>query len=302
MAVLASIFVFLGIALFTVAVCRPREGGLRSQIRWLKPVEGEEELPDLSRPLPERVLWPALESLGRGVISVLPPALLARLREALTAAGNPVGVPGLLLFCGGSTFSLILLYSLILYVGGIRIGPPQVLIGLLLASLGAAFPFIILRLRIEGRRKAILRSLPDAFDLITASVEAGLAIDAALAKVAERMEGPFAEELSQALREMSLGKSRRDALRALGQRSGVSELISFVNALIQAEQMGVSLGQVLRAQAEQMRVRRRQLAEAEAQRAPVKLLFPLVLGVLPALLIVVLAPAVINVYDLLIDK
>jgi tight adherence protein C len=211
-------------------------------------------------------------------------------------------VLGLLLFCAGSALSVTVLYVLILYVGGVRVGPPQVLIGLLLATLGAALPFIVLRLRIGGRRKAILRSLPDAFDLMTASVEAGLAIDAALGKVAERMKGPFAEELSQALREMSLGKSRRDALRALGQRSGVSELITFVNALIQAEQMGVSLGQVLRAQAEQMRIRRRQLAEAEAQRAPVKLLFPLVLGVLPALLIVVLAPAIINIYDVLIDR
>lgn len=302
MAVLASIFVFLAIALFTVAVLRPRGSSLRSQMRWLKPIEGEEELPDLSRPLAERVLWPTLEGLGRGVVSLLPAALLARLREALTAAGSPVGVPGLLLFSGGSAFSLTLLYVLILGVSRTAVGPQQVLLAVLLAGLGATFPFIWLRMRIQSRRKLILRSLPDAFDLLTASVEAGLAIDAALAKVAERMEGPFAEELSQVAREMSLGRTRRDALRALGQRTGVPELISFVNAIIQAEQMGVSLGQVLRAQAEQMRIHRRQRAEAEAQRAPVKLLFPLVLGVLPSIFIVVLGPAVINIYDVLIDR
>lgn len=297
MVVLASIFVFLAIALFTVAVLRPREGALRSRIRWLKPVEGDEEFPDLSRPLPERLLWPTLEGLGRGAVSLLPPALLARLREALTAAGNPVSAPGLLLFCGGSAFSLALLSILILGVG-----PSQVLMALPLGSLGVAIPFIWLWLRIQGRRKAILRSLPDALDLITACVEAGLAIDAALAKVAEGMEGPFAEELSQALREMGLGRSRRDALRDLGQRTGVPELISFVNTLTQAERTGASLGQVLRAQTEQMRIRRRQLAEAEAGRAPVKMLFPLVLGVLPSLFIVVMGPAAIAIYDTLISR
>ena len=131
----------------------------------------------------------------------------------------------------------------------------------------------------RGRRQrqhAIIKSLPDAFDLITTCVEAGLGLDAALARVAEKVEGPFAEELSRALRDIALGKSRRDALKELGERTGVPDLIQFTNAVIQAEAMGSSVGTVLRVQADQLRVRRRQRAEKAAYKAPVKMLFPLV--------------------------
>ena len=147
------------------------------------------------------------------------------------------------------------------------------------------------------RRNQIIKSLPDSFDLITTCVEAGLGLDGALARVAEKVEGPFADELSRMLREISLGKMRRDALRELGERTGVPDLVSFVNAVIQAEEMGSSVGIVLRVQAEQLRIRRRQRAEKQAYQAPIKMIFPLVLCIFPTLFIVILGPAVITIKE-----
>jgi tight adherence protein C len=164
-----------------------------------------------------------------------------------------------------------------------------------MAFLGFYLPFYMISSRARTRQHAIIKSLPDAFDLITTCVEAGLGLDAALARVAEKVQGPFADELKRALREVALGKSRRDALKELGDRTGVPDLIQFTNAVIQAEAMGSSIGQVLRVQAEQLRVRRRQRAEEQAYKAPVKMLFPLVLCIFPTLFIVILGPAVITI-------
>jgi tight adherence protein C len=161
-------------------------------------------------------------------------------------------------------------------------------------------PKVWLDNRVRHRQKEILKSLPDAFDLITTCVEAGLGLEAALAKVAEKTPGPFGEELTVSLREVSLGKLRRDALRELGQRTGVADLNAFINAVVQAESMGTSIAQVLRVQAEQMRTRRRQRAEQQAQAAPIKMMFPLVLCIFPTLFIVILGPAGIQIYEQLV--
>jgi tight adherence protein C len=166
--------------------------------------------------------------------------------------------------------------------------------------LGFMAPRVWLSNRVRHRQKVILKSLPDAFDLITTCVEAGLGLDAALAKVAEKVEGPFAEELLITLKEVSLGKLRRDALKEMGERTGVPDLTMFINAVIQAETMGTSIAAVLRVQAEQMRTRRRQRAEQQAYQAPVKMIFPLALCIFPTLFIVILGPAAITIYENLI--
>jgi tight adherence protein C len=163
--------------------------------------------------------------------------------------------------------------------------------------LGFFLPFYMIRSRAKQRQNAIIKSLADAFDLITTCVEAGLGLDAALARVAEKVQGPFAQELKRALRDVALGKARRDALKELGDRTGVPDLIQFTNAVIQAEAMGSSIGTVLRVQAEQLRVRRRQRAEEQAYKAPVKMLFPLVLCIFPTLFIVILGPAIITIMN-----
>jgi tight adherence protein C len=128
-------------------------------------------------------------------------------------------------------------------------------------------------------------------------VEAGLGLDSAFAKVAERLPGPFGDELARALRDMALGRSRRDALREVGERTGVTDVITFVNSIIHAELTGSSIGDVLRVQADQMRTRRRQRVEQIAQKIPIWMTFPLVIFLLPSLFIAILGPAVIQVLD-----
>ena len=174
-----------------------------------------------------------------------------------------------------------------------------IMIGLILGFVLVCFmmPQMWLKQRVSARQNHIIKGLPYAFELITTCVEAGLGLDAALSRVAEKVEGPFADELKRTLRDIGLGRQRRDALKELGERTGVPDVVTFVNAVIQAEMMGSSVGTVLRVQADQLRVRRRQRAEEQAYKAPVKMIFPLILCIFPTLFIVILGPAVITIMN-----
>jgi tight adherence protein C len=152
------------------------------------------------------------------------------------------------------------------------------------------------RSRIKQRESQIERALPSALDLITVCMEAGLSFDAGLAKVVEKTRGPLAEECGRVLQEMQLGKPRREALRELAQRTAVRDLAAFVAAIVQADQMGISLAPVMRAQADEVRIRRRQRVEERAMQAAVKMLFPLIFFILPAMMLVVLGPAFVTLY------
>jgi tight adherence protein C len=144
------------------------------------------------------------------------------------------------------------------------------------------------------RTNSMQRSLPDALDLLTISVEAGLGFDAALSQVARNTDGALANEFARVLQEMQIGLGRSQALRALGERSTLPELRSFTSAMVQADAFGIPVGQVLRVQSNEMRVKRRQRAEEAAQKIPVKIMVPLVLFILPALFVAVLGPAIIS--------
>ena len=159
--------------------------------------------------------------------------------------------------------------------------------------LGFAIPEFWLGGRIKKRQKAILLQIPDALDLLTISVRAGLGFDGALGKVVEKLKGPLTEEFRRALAEIRVGKPRRDALRDIVPRTEVPALTNFIGAIIQAEQLGVSISKVLQVQSEQLRIERRQRAEEMAAKAPIKMLFPLVGCIFPALFIVILGPAII---------
>ena len=243
----------------------------------------------------ERLVAPMGETVVQGIRRLMPAAMLERVQHRLVLAGDPMTVNAFLTLQVVVTGAFLFLPLLVIVGAGLAFRP---LFLLMIAGFGFLGFFLCqtwLQQRSEARRAQVVKSLPDSFDLITTCVEAGLGLDASLARVAEKVEGPFADELRRMLREVALGKLRRDALRELAERTDVPDLVSFVNAVIQAEQMGSSIGTVLRVQAEQLRIRRRQRAEAQAQKAPVKMVFPLVLCIFPSLFIVILGPAVITI-------
>jgi tight adherence protein C len=299
MLILAIFLVFAAIVCLVLGLSWREEGVMSARLANLR---GERPVVDYRAAPPResfssRIFAPMAESMGGKVQAMLPSRWLAGVEKGLVQAGQPVSLTGFLfawLLCIGAMLSFG-------FVVASASGSSKGMLFMGLAGLlGLAMPKIWLSNRVRARQKAILKSLPDAFDLVTTCVEAGLGLEAALAKVAEKVEGPFAEELSLALREISMGKLRRDALKELSIRTGVQDLTTFINAVIQAESMGTSIATVLRVQAEQMRIRRRQRAEQQAYAAPVKMIFPLVLCIFPTLFIVILGPAGITIYNTLV--
>ena len=294
MPLLAAIVIFATVFVLILALggtdigVLSRLEGLRGQPRG-ESKEGER----LS--LIERVLVPVTAVPVQFLRGAMPTALLERIEARLVLAGEPMTLNSFLTLQLVITGAFLLIPLLLIGAGGLAFGPLMLLVIVALGAVGLMLPTMWLRQRVGQRQGEIIKGLPDAFDLITTCVEAGLGLDAALARVAEKVEGPFADELSRTLREIALGKMRREALKELGERTGVPDLIAFVNAVVQAERMGSSVGAVLRVQSEQLRVRRRQRAEEQAYKAPVKMIFPLVLCIFPTLFIVILGPAVITI-------
>jgi len=169
------------------------------------------------------------------------------------------------------------------------------LFGLVAGAIGFVAPEFWLGRRIRARSFSMVLQLPDALDLLTISVEAGLGFDAALAKVVEKMEGPLVNEFRQALAEVRMGRTRRDALRDVATRADAQPVSNFIGAIIQAEQLGVPIAKVLQIQSQQLRIERRQRAEEMAAKAPVKMLFPMVGCIFPTIFIVILGPAIVTV-------
>jgi tight adherence protein C len=257
---------------------------------------------ELDRPFGERFgdgMGQWLANLGR---RLTPQGKVATLRRKLDLAGNPDGwaidrliaLKALGLFVGGGAGLLLTL----LVSGSLT---RALLFGLGLAALGYFLPNLVVTNMAQKRSDTVRKKLPDALDLLTVSVEAGMGFDAALANVARNTEGPLAEEFFRVLQEMQLGSGRMDALRALSERTDVQDLQSFINAMIQADAFGIPIADVLRIQAKEMRLKRTQRAEEQAMKVPVKIMVPLVLCIMPALLIVVAGPAAINVMNNLLS-
>ncbi|CAN5451766.1 type II secretion system F family protein [soil metagenome] len=255
-----------------------------------------EEL-ELQAPFVERTLKPFAARLSGSMARVTSNNFSERTEKRLALAGNPgdlrvadwLGIKAIGAIIGG-----ILFFFLFAIVG--VLGFPF-LIGALMGLIGALFGYTIpefwLGGRVKKRQKAILMMIPDTLDLLTISVRAGLGFDAALGKVVEKLKGPLSEEFRRALAEVRVGKTRRDALRDIVARTEVVPLTNFIGAIIQAEQLGVSISKVLQVQSEQLRIERRQRAEEQAAKAPIKMLFPLVGCIFPSLFIVILGPAII---------
>lgn len=249
---------------------------------------------DLDIPFAERILRPGIEGISHAFSSLLPASMLSNIQKQLQMAGNKMSLNAFVTFW---VVCLVVCVCLALIV--VAVAPGIIFQRLGFATLFLVFGWMLPRTWLSGqvkaRQKQVIRALPDSLDLVTTCVEAGLGLDAALARVAEKTEGPFAEELRRTLRDVAMGKMRRDALTELHQRVGVDELTNFINSIIQAEQLGVGIAQVLRVQSDQLRTKRRQRAEKSAHEAPIKMLFPLVFFIFPAFLIVILGPAVIRI-------
>jgi tight adherence protein C len=296
LALLAAGFVLVTVFLLIMASFWHGEDPVRARVDSLVSGISQEDLPDLARPFGERVLGPVLDAVAERMLGILPQSMLNGMKRKLILAGEPLNLGGFLTVMAISAGVLLVLgFSLVVAAGG-SFQARELLLLLVLGGLGLALPYFWLVNRVRHRQTIITKSLPDSLDLITTCVEAGLGLDAALSRVAEKVEGPFADELSRTLREVGMGRMRRDALRELGERTGVPDLITFVNAVVQAEQMGTGIGQVLRVQSDQLRLRRRQRAEEMANAAPVKMVFPLVLCIFPTLFLVILGPAAIGIY------
>jgi tight adherence protein C len=240
-----------------------------------------------------RVFRPMIKKWSSSLGSKSPASALDKTREKLAQAGNPSGM-GPVEFLGLRYLTALGLGGsilLLLIISGIEMGQ-SLLIGGICGVLGFMMPNIWLDRKRKARRKEIMLSLPDAIDLLTISVESGLGFDPALQRVAEKWDNALTREFARVLSEMRIGKTKREALREMTLRCDEDGLSTFVGSVIQADSLGVPITQVLRIQSEAMRVRRRQRAEEMAQKAPLKMLFPMVFLIFPALYVIILGPAV----------
>jgi tight adherence protein C len=221
-----------------------------------------------------------------------------RIRKRLDVAGNPVGWTVERVQAGkviGAITMFLVSIALTAVVGSHF--PVRGVIIVLATLVGWFGPNLYLYQRVYERSLLMGRALPDAIDLMTISVESGLAFDAAIQQVARNTKGPLADEFSRVLREMQIGQGRAQALRGLSERTEVDDVRSFVTAMVQADSFGIPIANVLRVQSSEMRVKRRQRAEEKAQKVPVKMTVPLIFCILPCLFIAVMGPAVIHIMD-----
>ena len=256
---------------------------------------------ELSQPFTERVVLPIVRRLGDLSSRFTPQNVLEQTRRQLEIAGNPGRMDA-------STFMVLHFISAALFGGLVFMLslfakqyslPIKLLMVLAFTVLGYFFPDLWIRSKINSRQKSVRKAMPDALDLLTICVEAGLGFDAAMSKVNEKWDNELALAFGRVIREIQLGKLRRDALRDMADRLNLAELTSFVAAVIQSEMLGVSMAKVLRIQSDQMRVKRRQHAEEEAHKAPIKMIFPMGLLIFPSLMIVLLTPAALKLSGVL---
>lgn len=247
---------------------------------------------ELSLSMSDRIFVPIVRRLSGLVIRLTPKSMLDNTTHQLEVAGSPRNMTAaeFWIIRGVACIGLGLLFFFVLGRYGQEPGR-RILYTAIVAAFGFFLPAMYLSSMVRRRQEAIVKKFPDALDLMSICVDAGLTFDGAMAKVDEKWDGALAREFGRVIYEMQLGKSRRQALRDMSDRMEVTDVTSFVAAILQADQLGVSIGKVLRIQSEQMRIRRRQRAEEKAHQAPVKMLFPMVFLIFPSMFIVLLGPA-----------
>lgn len=249
---------------------------------------------ELSQPISERIILPVARKMGEFATRFTPQNALQATARKLELAGNPRGLEP-------ATFWFMRLFLAVALAGAIFFvlwrtemnwsTSRKLLIVASMVGVGFYLPDLMITSRIQRRQKEFVKAMPDALDLLTICVEAGLGFDGAMAKVHDKWDNELSLAFGRVIREIQLGKLRREALRDMADRIGVPEMTSFVAAVIQSEQLGVSMAKVLRIQSDQMRIRRRQRAEEEAHKAPIKMLIPMALLIFPSICIVLMTPA-----------
>jgi tight adherence protein C len=252
---------------------------------------------ELSQPFSERVIIPIVRKIGEISARFTPQKAIQDTAKKMELAGNPWPIDA-------ATF-LAIRFILAVVIGGfvtamVMLSPTPNFNDNAIYIFGGTFggfflPQLMLSSRITNRQKEIRKAMPDALDLLTICVEAGLGFDAALSKVSEKWDNQLSLAFARVIREIQLGKVRRDALKAMSERLDIAEMTSFTAAIIQSEQLGVSMAKILRIQADQMRMKRRQRAEEEAHKAPVKMVIPMALLMFPTIMIIVLTPAALQI-------
>jgi tight adherence protein C len=300
---LVILIVASGFASFAIAVVavlsRERASVMETRIQSFRnrTLLREDLSVDLDVAFVDRVIKPSIEKIAQTTAKILPQKSIADIQKQLLMAGNPMSLNAFLTFWA-VMMAFVMVPCIIAFVAlDFPLIPHKLVLFVVMFFIGYSYPRMWLKSRVKAKQKIVIKALPDALDMITTCVEAGLGLDAALQRVADKSDGPLAEELQKMLRDVSMGKLRREAMVELSERVGVDELTNFINSIIQAEQLGVGIAQVLRVQSDQLRTARRQRAERAAHEAPIKMLFPLVLFIFPAFLMVILGPAVIRIAD-----
>jgi tight adherence protein C len=297
MIILAALLTFVSVLFFVYSFGMRRTGLMELRLEvvklGLRPREAT-----MSQPFMNRAVAPALLGFENFLLKLLPVTWVKATSQRLVWSGLAIRIEGFVLIWAIST----VMFTGLAYFIGSDVGLSTFWV--VVATLGgAAFgvfaPQYWLSARIAGRHYILRKALPDALDLMVTSVEAGLSLDAALARVCEHHSGPLQRELDRALQDMNYGQARRDALDGMASRTNLPELTAFINTLNQAEVTGAPIGRVLRVQAEQVRVSRRQAAEAQAQRAPLLMIVPLVFFIFPSLFVVLLGPALLSILEIL---
>lgn len=299
--ILALIGAALGLIAYLVLAQVDERTTVRDSLRQLEGYEVENVRDqELLAPLSERALLPIIGGLTNVGRRFTPVGYTDGIRQKFIYAGSgSADAVDRFLAVRVITVALVPVVFVVMYIWnplGLR-GMSQLLVFALLALALVLGPDALLSRRVEARQLELRRSLPDVLDLLTISVEAGLGFEQALDRTINAVPGPLSDEFSRMLGEVRAGASRADAMRALEQRTNVPEVRSFVLAILQADTFGVSIGRVLRAQADEMRIKRRQLAQEQAQKAPVKMLIPMVFCIFPSLFVVVIGPAIINIRE-----
>lgn len=296
MLALIGLIVFAAVFLGTLGLLRPPERVMRRRIGAYGDGAGGGPGGEPGAGVRARVAQPFLRGVGGSVARLLPQNIIANVDARLAHADDPWSLPGFLLAWLLSTLLGTAAVVFLALSSGLT-ALHLLVLGAAIIGVAALVPYALLRRRAKARQKAIIRALPDAIDLLLTSVEAGLGVDASFALVTEKTGGPLSEAFALYLRQVGLGRDRRNALKDIADRTGVHDFQGVANAINQGEELGTTLGDVLRVQAEDLRRLRRQRAEMAAQRAPVLMTIPLALCFLPAMGAVVIVPSALNLMN-----